>query len=822
MFLFTAAILSAGEKGDGVASRASGPFLRVSIAREEVGQSDKATHAGVVFRIGVSHPYRPAGSLPPAAAGHLSRVFTRAPDPPKALPQVVVEAESDKDAKNLILPKLPDGAGRKTDDLDALLRDTFDVDSDRKVKKEKKSKSQENSPSKPAARQKGKPHTEEEKQTPAPARQLRFRDRGSDWMDVAACRPDNRLAAGEAAALLDLHPLLPKPMPANDQWPATDRAVVLYVRAFAGSQLRAARVRLKLELFRTDKAAEPIAATTISSGFFGMRLTDPRGERPRFETEEQLRKRWRERTKAILAKRSRREYFVGSKASPFGKGTRTSPIALQTLLRSPRVRPGDTIWLLEGKYPAPAHVHPALPPEVAPKSEVVKPPTLPDEIRKSAKSADSDLDKLLGAKPGDKNSKTVKRYYFTSPLKGRPDNPIIVRAWPGHRVRLEGGLQIQGAHTWYWGFEVGEVAKRANSRQKANRLTINGSGCRLINMHFHGHREGPIYVSRDGWDVEIYGCIVHNIGYWPKTNPYSEGFSPGIALGIYNAGGVFRVTDNIVFDNFGVGIQFPMSDEPSHNFVLEGNFVFASGAKGKHPTWSAPNVALNWHIPFWRTFLVDNVLHQRDTARENLFSVAYSPLLGWASGEIVMRNNIFDGGRVGLEIGNWNHLRVTGNTIRAVDTLFKISPTQLPPDSSTWDGNTYVLRNQTATLERPPMKIWGQPYDLRKWQERLKFDTNGTLKLGNRLPQPRVVVRPNHYEPHRAHVAVVGWGDRQNVAVELGKVLKLDQQFAVYNVRDLSTPVLTSRFVGKPVQLPRGESKQTPQFDAYVVEGRTE
>src|ERR1035441_1759781 len=44
-------------------------------------------------------------------------------------------------------------------------------------------------------------------------------------------------------------------------------------------------------------------------------------------------------------------------------------------------------------------------------------------------------------------------HYRVAPT-GTSRNPIVVRQYPGERATINGSLTVNGADTWYWGFEV--------------------------------------------------------------------------------------------------------------------------------------------------------------------------------------------------------------------------------------------------------------------------------------------------------------------------------------------------------------------------------
>src|SRR5262245_55295511 len=98
------------------------------------------------------------------------------------------------------------------------------------------------------------------------------------------------------------------------------------------------------------------------------------------------------------------DFYVASKGSASGDGSKAQPWDLATALAHPRdVHPGDTIWVRGGKY--------------------------------------------VG--------------HFKSLLRGEANKPIIVRPYPGEWFVIDGNdgtevptLLITGNYTWFWGFEV--------------------------------------------------------------------------------------------------------------------------------------------------------------------------------------------------------------------------------------------------------------------------------------------------------------------------------------------------------------------------------
>ena len=97
---------------------------------------------------------------------------------------------------------------------------------------------------------------------------------------------------------------------------------------------------------------------------------------------------------------------------------------------------------------------------------------------------------------------------------------------------------------------------------------------------------------------------------------------------------------------------------------------------------------------------------------------------------------------------------------------------------------------------------------------------------------PQVFVRPNQYEPGRAHVVIYNWNGQSSVSVNLANVLKPGAHYEVRNVQDLfGTPVLSGTYLGGSVSIPmagvtppvpiggspRAPIRTGPAFDVFLV-----
>ena len=66
-----------------------------------------------------------------------------------------------------------------------------------------------------------------------------------------------------------------------------------------------------------------------------------------------------------------------------------------------------------------------------------------------------------------------------------------------------------------------------------------------------------------------------------------------------------------------------------------------------------------------------------------------------------------------------------------------------------------------------------------------------------------VVVRPNRFEPGRAHIIVYNWEGLDRVTVELAPLLPVGADFEIRNAQDVfSAPVVAGTFDGSALELP--------------------
>ena len=418
---------------------------------------------------------------------------------------------------------------------------------------------------------------------------------------------------------------------------------------------------------------------------------------------------------------------------------------------------------------------------------------------------------------------------INSTLAGTASAPVVVRQYPGERAMLDARgatsptnrgdfFTASGDYSTFWGFEVMDSDPDRSTDTRPNVIVVHASHVKLINLIVHDGGIG-FYTFAEQVDVEIYGCLAYNNGWQEAVF--------GNGHGIYaksNAGPVY-LRDNILFNQFGYGIHIFTIVGPDGltNIHAEGNVSFNNGAVDANPVNSPnANILFGGDEPVRNGTLVDNMTYFSPNVGVHNLLIGFGTTVNQ---DLTVRNNYAVGGMLLAEVGPWQSLIMTDNS------LFGSTSDMIWLRGSTLSG--FQLANNRYYRD-PSAQAWGYintDYGFTGWQGITGVGATDRAVTSNPA-EPKVFLRPNRYEPGRANLIIYNWSRQATVPVDLSGVVRVGDHYDIRNVQDyFGAPVLSGTFGGGPVDVPMtgvtavvpiGGSPTTPpqtgpDFGVFVV-----
>ena len=415
---------------------------------------------------------------------------------------------------------------------------------------------------------------------------------------------------------------------------------------------------------------------------------------------------------------------------------------------------------------------------------------------------------------------------FTGSLAGTPTAPITVRQYRGERATIDGGassvetFSVDGQWTNYWGFEI---MQSGTARTCDSCIGLRPTGVyvryahdvKLINLIVHDVGHGA-YTEPTSHNIEMYGWIVYNGGNVDLTRSDGHGFYVKD-----DGNGWKHVRDNVVFNQFGYGIHAftGIGLGALRNLTFDGNVLFNNGTVSGDDN---PNLQLGGREIADHDTVINNMLYFSPGASGFInMRIGFENLL---NGEATVHDNYMVGGGAGLDVGYWQDLNVSNNTLIGTSTMVNVHDTSAA--GWTWDGNRY--------WQDPTLTQWtfhNTDYTFANWKAVSGLGATDQATPGQPAV-PQIFVRPNQYEPGRGHVVVYNWSGQPTVSVSLANVVAVGAHYEVRNVQDVfGAPILSGTYGGGSVGFPmtgvtppapiggspRSPIRTSPYFDVFLV-----
>lgn len=477
---------------------------------------------------------------------------------------------------------------------------------------------------------------------------------------------------------------------------------------------------------------------------------------------------------ALCGVAAAREWYVAPDGTAMGDGSKERPWSLEAALKPhPMIAPMDTVWVRKGVY--------------------------------------------NGA--------------FVGRLKGAPGKPVVLRAYPGERVVLDGRgfspkavLTIEGEWAWYWGLEVTNSDPRRDLDQQEMRgipnrgtgIDVYGNDIKVINCVVHDAGVG-VGMAVSARDDELYGLILFNNG-WRRGERKT-----GHSIYAQNRNGAKVIRDTILFSPYWFNMHIYGSRMAFlNNFLLEGNVGFNGRwlVGGEGPM---KNIVMRENLLYGHSAQ----LNYRNRPNEGL-KLERNYLPGVTSAQY------------------WDRMEVRDNTfVRPGQQGERIAVSFWTAEgfqNSVFEGNTYYVLNPAVQVLRLGRVDGPQvtDYTFERLQKEFGFEKTGKLVV---TPQGRpehahVFVRRNFYEPNRAHVVIYNWPRKDFVDVDIAELNpQPGSRWVLRNVQNYFEEFESGVYEGKPLRVrmtgwtaaaPVGEDKPLypatlPEFGAFqltmIVEG---
>jgi parallel beta-helix repeat protein len=373
-------------------------------------------------------------------------------------------------------------------------------------------------------------------------------------------------------------------------------------------------------------------------------------------------------------------------------------------------------------------------------------------------------------------------------------NGTVPRSTPSGRLLVVGGdnLTITGAGAIYRDFEVttsdpvrsATVYDAQSSPHYQGQCIRHDSPTKLINLVLHNCGGGGYFGTPRVTGGEVYGVVAYNTGYKGGPQYAGHGFY------VQSNAAPTLLTNNIVANNFAIGIKAVSQNGNTIGFRINGNVTWNNGAHDvAHPELRTPGIEVGAN----NGIADDNVVSGNYTYQPN-GTIGNGIKLGYAgtNGKAVVTNNLIMGNTYSLAVSLWSNLTVTGNTMLAGSNIpccsnkEVVSYLALPGTTPIWNNNSYINLNSVTN----PFGLAGvADLTFANWKQQTGFDSNSTYSTNR--PPDKVVIQKNIYEAGRATVIVFNWSRSANVSLDLSQAgLVNGQRYKLVNPLDYANSIV--------------------------------
>ncbi|TVP98262.1 MAG: hypothetical protein EA381_12820 [Planctomycetaceae bacterium] len=387
--------------------------------------------------------------------------------------------------------------------------------------------------------------------------------------------------------------------------------------------------------------------------------------------------------------------------------------------------------------------------------------------------------------------------------RGTADSPWdIASAWSGQQTVAPGATVLMKGGTYRhpdrsWASPGYAIALQGTEEFPIRIRPVDGQRVTI---------DGRVEVKPDSrylelWDLEI---TVSETATWDRQvtagglELVGDHQMPQGGLNILGGGGSKFI--NLVIHDMYSGVGFW---RPSLNAELHGCLIFGIGGIGPD-RYHGPGIYTQNEEGTKR--LTDNILFDIHSTTIQAYGSQNASVSGFAIEGNIAFAPIKAGNRQKVLVGGG---RPSRRILVAENLLYEV-PLQLGY-TAPYNENAVVRDNL----------IVHAGLSIQRFQS---VEESGNLVIGAaEIPTDRaadIKLRPNRYDPRRAHLAVFNWRRDARVAVDLSSFLRVGEGYRILNVLDYDgQPVSAGSYDGRPIEVavPVEERTGRGQFCAYVV-----
>src|SRR6266576_303282 len=455
-----------------------------------------------------------------------------------------------------------------------------------------------------------------------------------------------------------------------------------------------------------------------------------------------------------------------------------------------------------------------------------------------------------------------------------PDGKIRWRNFPRELASIiasgdnQDSLQINGNYNWVLG-TIGRAEGIEVYRPVLTRVDPRGtciwfgatpqSGNKAINVIVHdganGILNGGFTADYQYGEMEVYGCISFNNGTEDTSSRVH-----GMYLRHQGVATKLRCTNNVVFNQLGLGIQIYVGTGASHddglrNIWVNDNIVWGAGSLGTLTGDIYDNILFGG---------IGGNVNSPARGCQCLRNVLYQPTQSEASAQMHVGGNnvtnedmeVSDNYMVGsafdqtfgavrimpFRVDGNPSLKFNRNEIIPLSytVVIEINQAGSVANFTQWQNNKYSNPVSVTTPDSNTSTLWrngGVNRTFPAWKASTLIGGTDTADIARPTVNKTFVIPANKYNANYGYFCYFNWEQGESVNVNLSTILAVGDKYEIYNVQSWRTgvgfgaPIQTGEYGGGVVAIPvagveppfpigitpRTPIATSPFFDAFFV-----